>query len=81
MYYGRMVTQYQLWALIAAPSVLALIGILLNQRGIDRLDSGLRDVNKRIDDLTKMVHSDVQGLLSMIADQGQRIVRLEERRG
>ncbi len=74
-----MITQYQLWALIAAPSILALIGILLNQRGIDRVDTGLRDLNKQVDDLTKILHNDVQGLLGMISDHGQRIDRIEDR--
>jgi hypothetical protein len=84
-------TQLQLWVVIAAPSVLALIGILLNQKGLhgvearlsarmDRLDGRMDRLEGRMDRMMEIWHNDVQGLLGMISDHGQRIVRLEERR-
>ena len=92
-------TQLQLWVVIAAPSVLALIGILLNQNGLhqlarhlggrmdriegrmERLDARMNRLEDRMDRMMEVWHNDVQGLLGMISDHGQRIVRLEERHG
>jgi TolA-binding protein len=76
----------QLWSALAIPTLLILVSILLNHRGmdqlshrIDRLEDRLNQLSNRVDQLAQIVHSDVQGLLSMIGDQGQRIVRLEQR--
>jgi hypothetical protein len=44
-------TQLQLWVVIAAPSVLALIGILLNQSGLHRLNSRIDRLECRMDRL------------------------------
>ncbi len=66
-------------AAIASPSVLAVIGILLNQKGFDRLSDDIRHTNDRMDKLTQTVHTEVKDLLGMFGDYGQRIVRLEER--
>jgi len=58
-----MLTQTQLWAVIAAPSVLVLIGILLNQRGLDAVNHRLERVEDR--------------LLNLLVDHKQRITRVE----
>jgi len=76
-------SQLQLWVVIAAPSILALVGILLNQTGLHRLDSRIDRVEQRlgqrIDQMMDIWNRDVKDLLSMISDHGQRIVRIEER--
>ena len=72
-------SQLQMWVVVAAPCVAVLFGILLNQKGIERLDKRLDRVEDGLRDVNKTIHSDVQGLLGMISEHGQRIVRLEER--
>jgi hypothetical protein len=74
------VSQLQLWVVIAAPSILALVGILLNQTGLNRLDGRIDRVEQRMDRMMDIWNRDVKDLLGMISDHGQRIVRLEERR-
>ena len=75
-------SQLQLWVVIAAPSILALVGILLNQSGLHRLDGRIDRVEQRlgqrIDQMMDIWNRDVKDLLGMISDHGQRIVRLEE---
>jgi hypothetical protein len=77
-------SQLQLWVVIAAPSILALIGILLNQTGMhrveDRLGTHIDRVEQRIDQMMDIWNRDVKDLIGMISDHGQRIVRLEEQR-
>lgn len=84
-------SQLQLWVVIAAPSILALVGILLNQSGlhqvenrlgarIDRLETRMDRLETRMTTMIDYWHTDVKDLLGMISDHGQRIVRLEERR-
>lgn len=82
---GEMVmSQLQLWVVIAAPSILALVGILLNQTGLhlleQRLGGRVASVERRMDQMMDIWNRDVRDLLGMISDHGQRIVRLEERR-
>jgi hypothetical protein len=49
------ITAWQLWAAVAMPTVVTLLGILLNRRDVDRLDRGLESLGarlgKRIDSL------------------------------
>ena len=75
-------SQLQLWVVIAAPSILALVGILLNQTGLHRLDGRIDRVEQRlgqrIDQMMDVWNRDVKDVLGMIADHGQRIVRIEE---
>jgi len=77
-------SQLQLWVVIAAPSILALVGILLNQSGLHRLDGRIDRVEQRlgqrIDQMMDIWNRDVKDLLGMISDHGQRIVRIEEQR-
>jgi hypothetical protein len=82
---GEMVmSQLQLRVVIAAPSILALAGILLNQTGLHQLEQRLGDrvdsVERRMDQMMDIWNRDVKDLPGMISDHGQRIVRLEERR-
>jgi len=76
-------SQLQLWVVIAAPSILALIGILLNQTGLnrveDRLGARIDRMESRLNQAIDIWNSDVKDLLGLISDHGQRIVRLEER--
>ena len=71
-------SQLQLWVVIAAPSILALIGILLNQTGLHRVDGRIDRVEQRMDQMMNIWNRDVKDLLGLISDHGQRIVRLEE---
>ncbi len=73
-------SQLQLWVVIAAPSILALIGILLNQTGLHRVDGRIDRVEQRMAQMMDIWNRDVKDLLGMISDHGQRIVRLEEHR-
>lgn len=77
-------SQPQLRVVIAAPSILALVGILLNQTGLhlleQRLGGRVASVERRMDQMMDIWNRDVRDLLGMISDHGQRIVRLEERR-
>ncbi len=76
----------QLWAVIAAPSILALIGILLNQSGLHRLEQRVdgridrveQRLGQRMDQMMDIWNRDVKDLLGIISDHGQRIVRIEE---
>jgi hypothetical protein len=51
------ITAWQLWAAVAMPTLVTLLGILLNRRDVDRLDRGLESLEarlgKRIDSLDK----------------------------
>jgi len=71
-----MLTNAQLWVVIAVPSVLALIGILLNRKGVSDvkadLKSGLEAVNHRLERVEDR-------LLKMLVDHEQRITRVETR--
>jgi hypothetical protein len=73
-------SQLQLWVVIAAPSILALIGILLNQTGMHRVDGRIDRVEQRMAQMMDIWNRDVKDLIGMISDHGQRIVRLEEQR-
>lgn len=77
-------SQLQLWVVIAAPSILALVGILLNQTGLNRVDARIDRVEQRLgermDRMMDIWNRDVKDSLGMISDHGQRIVRLEESR-
>ena len=77
-------SQLQLWVAIAAPSILAPIGILLHQTGLhrveDRLGTRIDRIEQRIDPTMDVWNRDVKDLPGMISDHGQRIVRLEEHR-
>ncbi len=81
---------WQILGIFSVPTFSVLLGILLNQRGMDRLADRLdhrmermEHRMERIEDeqksLRKQMGEEYFGLLNMIGDYGQRIVRLEER--
>lgn len=74
---------WQILGIFPVPTFSVLLGILLNQRGMDRLADRLDHRMERIEDeqksLRKQMGDEYFGLLNMIGDHGQRIVRLEER--
>lgn len=70
---------WQLLTVFSAPTFTVLLGILLNQRGMDRLDGRMERIEDEQRALRKQMHEEYIGLLNMIGDHGQRIVRLEER--
>lgn len=69
---------WQVWLALGAPSALALVGILLNQNGHNRLDRRIERLGDEVKGIRDLIHSEVKALLNMIGDDGQRIVRLEE---
>jgi hypothetical protein len=80
------VAWWQLLTVLAIPMFGIFLGILLNQRSADKLSGKIKDVRDEIKDIKgelldfrKQMQEEYIGLLNMISDQGQRIVRLEER--
>ena len=77
-------SQLRLWVVIAAPSILGLIGTLLSQTGLhrveDRLGARIDRVEQRMDKMMDIWNRNVKDLPGLISDHGQKIVRLEERR-
>lgn len=87
------VAWWQLLTVLAIPMFGIFLGILINQRSADKLSAEIKDVRNEIKDVRdeikdvraelldfrKPMHSAYIGLLNMIGDHGQRIVRLEER--
>lgn len=71
-----MMTNTQLWVVVAVPSVMALIGILLNQRGLDRLEDR---IDKRMAAFEARLNSIEANLLNLIFDHEKRISHLEPR--
>jgi hypothetical protein len=55
------ITTWQLWAAVGMPTVVTLLGILLNRRDVERLDRGIDSLEarlgKRIDGLDKRMDS------------------------
>jgi len=72
-----MVTNAQLWFAISVPSILALIGILLNTRGLDKLESRLDRFETRMDKYDGRLERIEDRLLHMLVDHEQRISRME----
>jgi hypothetical protein len=70
---------WQLLTVLAIPMFGIFLGILLNQRAADKLAGELKEVRKEILDLRNQMHEEYIGLLNMIGDHAQRVVRLEER--
>jgi hypothetical protein len=70
---------WQLQTVFSVPTFTVLLGILLDQRGIDRLDRRMERIEDEQRALRKQIDEEYIGLLNMIGDHGQRIVRLEER--
>jgi hypothetical protein len=70
---------WQLMTVFSVPTFTVLLGILLNQRGIDRLDRRMERIEDEQRAMRKQMHEEYIGMLGMLGDHSQRIVRLEER--
>jgi hypothetical protein len=88
---------WQVITVLAVPTFAVLLGILLNQKSIDRLEGRMDKLSDRMESLSdrldrrmerieeeqrsfrKQMHDEYIGLLGLISDHGQRIVRLEQR--
>jgi len=70
---------WQLLPVLAIPMLGIFLGILLNQRYSERLSGDIKDLRKELAELRQEIKSEYVGLLGMIADHSQRLVRIEER--
>jgi hypothetical protein len=70
---------WQLLTVFSVPTFTVLLGILLGQRGNDRLERRMERIEDEQRALRKQMNDEYLGLLNMIGDHGQRIVRIEER--
>jgi hypothetical protein len=70
---------WQLLTVFSVPTFTVLLGIFLGQRGNDRLERRLERIEDEQRALRKQMNDEYLGLLNMIGDHGQRIVRIEER--
>jgi hypothetical protein len=70
---------WQLLSVIVIPSLMVLVGILLNERGIGRVERHIERLEDRVGRLEALHHEEIRDLLSLIGDHAQRLVRLEER--
>ncbi len=68
------------------PTLAVLVGILLNQNGINRLDGRINGLEARINaldvriaSLSKQLHDDIVMLIGRDTDKAERLARLEER--
>ncbi len=68
------------------PTLAVLVGILLNQNGMNRLDGRINGLEARINaldvriaSLSKQLHDDIVMLIGRDTDKAERLARLEER--
>jgi len=61
------------------PTLAVLVGILLNQNGINRLDARITALEARVNALSKQLHDDIVMLVGRDTDKAERLARLEER--
>jgi hypothetical protein len=72
-----MVTNAQLWFAISVPSIMALVGMLLNTRGLDKLEARLDRFEVRMDKYDGRLERIEDRLLTMLVDHEHRISHLE----
>jgi hypothetical protein len=70
---------WQLLAVIAVPTLMVLVGILLNKRGVGRVERRLERLEDRVGNLESLHHQEIRDPLSLLGDHAQRMIRLEER--
>ena len=70
---------WQLLTVIAVPTLMVFAGILLNKRGLGRVDRRMERLEDRVGRLEELHHEEIRDLLSLLGDHSQRLVRLEER--
>jgi len=68
------------------PTLAVLVGILLNQNGMNRLDGRINGLEARINaldvriaSLSKQLHDDIVMLIGRDTGKAERLARLEER--
>jgi len=61
------------------PTLAVLVGILLNQNGLNRLDGRINTLETSIASLRKQLHDDIVMLVGRDTDKSERLARLEER--
>jgi hypothetical protein len=61
------------------PPLAVLVGILLNQSGINRLDGRINALEGRTSSLEARFHEDILVLVGRDTDKSERLARLEER--
>jgi hypothetical protein len=75
---------------VSVPSLMVLVGILMNQRAVDSVRADLRDLradiktdmgklNDKMDKIKDSFHDDIVMLVQRDGDKDARISRLEER--
>jgi hypothetical protein len=70
---------WQLLTVVAVPTLMVFIGILLNERGIGRVERPMERLEDRVGRLEELHHEEIRDLLSLLGDHAQRLVRIEER--
>jgi hypothetical protein len=70
---------WQLLTVIGVPTLMVFIGILLNERGVGRVEHRIERLDDRAGRLEALHHEEIRDLLSLLGDHAQRLVRLEER--
>ena len=70
---------WQLLTVIAVPTLMVFVGILLNERGLGRVDRRMERLEDRVGRLEELHHQEIRDLLSLLGNHSQRLVRLEER--
>ena len=81
-----MITFGQLLLALAIPTFVAILGILFNQNGINRLDgridklaAEMSDLRREMTEMRRDFHNQVTTLLNTIHAIDTRVVRLEEK--
>ena len=64
---------------VSVPSLMVLVGILLNQRAVDGVRADLRDLKSEMNAMRTTFHSDIVMLVQRDGDKDTRIAILEER--
>jgi membrane protein implicated in regulation of membrane protease activity len=70
---------WQLLTVIAIPTLMVFVGILLNERGVTRVERRIDRLEDRTAKLEGLHHEEIRDLLSLLGDYYQRIVRIEGR--
>ncbi len=61
------------------PTLMVLVGILLNKSDINRLDARMSSLNDKMDAMRDSFHNDILMLVQRDGDKDSRLARLEER--
>jgi len=61
------------------PTLAVLVGILLNQNGINRLDGRMNSLEGRMTSLEARFHADIMTLVNIGNELDKRVTRLEDK--